>query len=167
MNIISTILIIFVALEFFLYCTLKRLLQLPERPAETFNISVDKLKDKIINVLLKNQGIYNGLIGVLLIYGLFISSNPKENMRSFILVYIIGVAIYGGLSSNISIFFQTRHIASIGIYQCFGKYWCFGVWRCSRRFGGIWAIWVWTFRLRVFQPNFQAEVTVALPLFPL
>lgn len=105
MNIISTILIIFVALEFFYIMYLETIATTSRKTSETFNISVDKLKDKNINVLLKNQGVYNGLIGVFLIYGLFISSNPKE-ICAAILVYIIGVAIYGGLSSNISIFFK-------------------------------------------------------------
>ncbi|HAR4838024.1 TPA: DUF1304 domain-containing protein [Staphylococcus aureus] len=105
MNIISTILIIFVTLEFFYIMYLETIATTSKKTSETFNISVDKLKDKNINLLLKNQGVYNGLIGVLLIYGLFISSNPKE-ICTAILVYIIGVAIYGGLSSNISIFFK-------------------------------------------------------------
>ncbi len=105
MNIISTILIIFVALEFFYIMYLETIATTSKKTSETFNISVDKLKDKNINLLLKNQGVYNGLIGILLIYGLFISSNPKE-ICAAILVYIIGVAIYGGLSSNISIFFK-------------------------------------------------------------
>lgn len=105
MNIISTILIIFVALEFFYIMYLETFATTSRKTSETFNISIGKLKDKNINVLLKNQGVYNGLIGVLLIYGLFISSNPKE-ICAAILVYIIGVTIYGGLSSNISIFFK-------------------------------------------------------------
>ena len=96
MNIISTILIIFVALEFFYIMYLETIATTSKKTSETFNISVDKLKDKNINLLLKNQGVYNGLI---------ISSNPKE-ICAAILVYIIGVAIYGGLSSNISIFFK-------------------------------------------------------------
>ncbi|HFN9841202.1 TPA: DUF1304 domain-containing protein [Staphylococcus aureus] len=105
MNIISIILIIFVALEFFYIMYLETFATTSRKTSETFNISVDKLKDKNINVLLKNQSVYNGLIGVLLIYSLFFSSNSKE-ICAAILVYIIGVAIYGGLSSNISIFFK-------------------------------------------------------------
>lgn len=136
MNIISTILIIFVALEFFYIMYLETIATTSKKTSETFNISVDKLKDKNINLLLKNQGVYNGLIGVLLIYGLFISSNPKE-ICAAILVYIIGVAIYGGLSSNISIFFKQGTLPVWHSYQCFGKYWCLGGWRCSRRFGGF------------------------------
>lgn len=136
MNIISTILIIFVALEFFYIMYLETFATTSRKTSETFNISIGKLKDKNINVLLKNQGVYNGLIGVLLIYGLFISSNPKE-ICAAILVYIIGVAIYGGLSSNISIFSNKAHCQYWHSYQCFGKNWCLGRSRCRLGFGGF------------------------------
>ncbi|HCY9431358.1 TPA: DUF1304 family protein, partial [Staphylococcus aureus] len=56
MNIISIILIIFVALEFFYIMYLETIATTSKKTSETFNISVDKLKDKNINVLLKNQG---------------------------------------------------------------------------------------------------------------
>ncbi|SPZ97038.1 membrane protein [Staphylococcus aureus] len=153
MNIISTILIIFVALEFFYIMYLETIATTSRKTSETFNISVDKLKDKNINVLLKNQGVYNGLIGVLLIYGLFISSNPKE-ICAAILVYIIGVAIYGGLSSNISIFFKTRHIASIGTY--INALVSIGVLGFGDVVGGLEDLsdLGMDFRLRVFQPNY-------------
>ncbi len=130
MNIISIILIIFVALEFFYIMYLETIATTSKKTSETFNISVDKLKDKNINLLLKNQGVYNGLIGILLIYGLFISSNPKE-ICAAILVYIIGVAIYGGLSGILVSFSNKAHCQYWHSYQCFGKYWCLGVWRCS------------------------------------
>ncbi len=129
MNIISIILIIFVALEFFYIMYLETIATTSKKTSETFNISVDKLKDKNINVLLKNQGVYNGLIGVLLIYGLFISSNPKE-ICAAILVYIIGVAIYGVQAILVSFSNKVR-CQYWHSFQCFGKYWCFGVWRFS------------------------------------
>ena len=57
MNIISTILIIFVALEFFYIMYLETIATTSKKTSETFNINVDKLKDKNINLLLKNQGV--------------------------------------------------------------------------------------------------------------
>lgn len=132
MNIISTILIIFVALEFFYIMYLETIATTSKKTSETFNISVDKLKDKNINLLLKNQGVYNGLIGILLIYGLFISSNPKE-ICAAILVYIIGLLFMVAFQAILVSFSNKVHCQYWHSYQCFGKYWCLGVWR----FGGL------------------------------
>ena len=63
---------------------------------------MEKLKDENVNVLLKNQGVYNGVIGLLLLYGVIFASHPKE-MVALLLIYIIIVAIYGGLTSDKSI----------------------------------------------------------------
>ena len=75
-----------------------------DRTSKVFGIPVSQLNNKNINTLLKNQGVYNGLIGLLLIYGLF-SSAPKQ-LCIPILIYTIIVAVYGGLTSHISIFLK-------------------------------------------------------------
>ena len=58
-----------------------------DRTSKVFGIPVSQLNNKNINTLLKNQGVYNGLIGLLLIYTII-------------------VAVYGGLTSHISIFLK-------------------------------------------------------------
>ena len=114
MNIISTILIIFVALEFFYIMYLETFATTSRKTSETFNISVSKLKDKNIKVLLKNQGVYNGLIGVLLLYGLFFSSN-KRIMRNYFSVYHWCSYLWWPFKQHQHLF-QTRHIASVGAH---------------------------------------------------
>ena len=104
MNIISIILIIFVALEFFYIMYLETIATTSKKTSETFNISVDKLKDKNIKVLLKNQGVYNGSLALL-----------------FMVAF---QAILVSFSNKVRC--QYWHS-----FQCFGKYWCFGVWRFS------------------------------------
>lgn len=54
MNIILIILIIFVVLEFFYIMYFEMIVIIFKKISEIFNISVDKLKDKNINVFLKN-----------------------------------------------------------------------------------------------------------------
>lgn len=76
------------------------------------------LKDKNVNTLLKNQGIYNGLIGLLLIYGLFFSSVPYQTCIP-ILIYTIIVAIYGGITSHISIFFKQGTLPLLALLSLF------------------------------------------------
>ena len=99
MNIVSTILVVLVALLFFYIMYLETFATDSESTSRVFNIPQEELKRKNLNVLFKNQGVYNGLIGVGLLYGTFLSKNPKE-IVGMLLIYIILVAIYGGLTSD-------------------------------------------------------------------
>ena len=99
MSIITTILTILVALLFFYIMYLETFATDSNSTSRVFNITKEELKRPSLNVLFKNQGVYNGLLGVALLYGSFISKNPKE-IVGMLLVYIILVAIYGGVTSD-------------------------------------------------------------------
>ena len=99
MNIISTILTVLVSVLFFYIMYLETFATDSENTSRVFNITREELQRPSLNVLFKNQGVYNGLIGVGLLYGTFFSKNPKE-IVGMLLVYIIIVAIYGGLTSD-------------------------------------------------------------------
>ena len=99
MNIISIILTVLVAVLFFYIMYLETLATDSDSTSRVFNILKEELKRPNLNTLFKNQGVYNGLLGVALLYGSFISKNPKE-IVGMLLVYIILVAIYGGLTSD-------------------------------------------------------------------
>ena len=51
-----------------------------------------------VTSLFKNQGIYNALIGIFLIYGIYLS-NSIEIVTIFVL-FVIGAALYGTLTAN-------------------------------------------------------------------
>jgi len=99
MHTISLILVVLSALLFLYIFVLETLFTNSQRTAKTFKMSVDELSSKSLNTLMKNQGVYNGLLGVALLYGTFLSKNPVE-IVAMLLVYIILVAIYGGLTSD-------------------------------------------------------------------
>ncbi len=99
MNIISIILTVLVAVLFFYIMYLETFATDSDSTSRVFNIDKEELKRPNLNTLFKNQGVYNGLIGVGLLYGTFFSKNSKE-IVGMILVYIILVAIYGGLTSD-------------------------------------------------------------------
>ena len=99
MSILSTILVTLVAMLFFYIMYLETFATDSESTSRVFNIEKEELQRSNLNVLFKNQGVYNGLIGVGLLYGTFLSKNPKE-IVGMLLVYIIIVAIYGGLTSD-------------------------------------------------------------------
>ena len=99
MNIISIILTLLVAVLFFYIMYLETFATDSDSTSRVFNIDKEELQRPNLNTLFKNQGVYNGLLGVSLLYGSFISKNPKE-IVGMLLVYIILVAIYGGLTSD-------------------------------------------------------------------
>lgn len=99
MSILSTILVTLVAILFFYIMYLETFATDSESTSRVFNITQEELRKASLNTLFKNQGIYNGLLGVALLYGAFLSKNPVE-IVAMLLIYIILVAIYGGLTSD-------------------------------------------------------------------
>ena len=99
MNIISIILTVLVAVLFLYIMYLETFVTDSDSTSRVFNIDKEELKRPNLNTLFKNQGVYNGLIGVGLLYGTFFSKNPKE-IVGMLLIYIILVAIYGGVTSD-------------------------------------------------------------------
>jgi len=73
-------------------------------------MSVETLKNTNITTLFKNQGVYNLMIAVGLIFGLIVGS---REVVGFLLFNIIFVAVYGGLTSQMSIIWKQGGLAII------------------------------------------------------
>lgn len=113
MNVLIIILSTLVALEFFFIMYLETFATTSSRTAKTFSMSKDDLENEKISTLLKNQGIYNGLIGLGILYLLIFTKNYNGSLLA-IMIYIILVALYGSFSSgNKSIFFKQGALAVI------------------------------------------------------
>lgn len=110
MSIMITILTAFAALEFVYIFYLETLQTTSEATSRVFNMSVETLKNGNITTLFKNQGVYNLMIAVGLIFGLIIGS---PEVVEFLLFNIIVVAVYGGLTSQISIIWKQGGLAII------------------------------------------------------
>ena len=82
MTIWSIILTVIVAIEFFYIMYIQTIITISSKTSRIFNIDQKELSQKSLNVLLKNQGVYNGLIGLGLLYGVFLSPNSLEVTRS-------------------------------------------------------------------------------------
>ena len=98
----STLTLVFgtlVAIEFFYIFYLETIATASSSTSRVFRMSKDELTRDSVSVLFKNQGIYNGLIGVGLLYGLYLSPNPVE-IVTMMLTYIILVALYGSITSD-------------------------------------------------------------------
>lgn len=118
MNIISIILTVLVAVLFFYIMYLETFATDSDSTSRVFNIDKEELKRPNLNILFKNQGVYNGLLGVALLYGSFISKNPKE-IVGMLLVYIILVAIYGGLTSDKKIILKQGGLPILALISLF------------------------------------------------
>ena len=118
MTIISTVLVTLVALEFFYIMYMQSFATTSASTSRVFNMSTEVLSGKNVNVLLKNQGIYNGLIGVGLLYGAYFAGASLEISR-LLLIYIILVALYGSLTSSKKIILTQGGLAIIALISTF------------------------------------------------
>ncbi|MBJ6745639.1 DUF1304 family protein [Streptococcus sp. 121] len=102
MSIISQVLVTLSAALCLFIFYLETLATTSDRTSKVFSISKEVLEAKAMNVLMKNQGVYNGFIGLALLYAAFFSPNGREVAAVF-LVNILVAAAYGGATSSPSI----------------------------------------------------------------
>jgi putative membrane protein len=122
-NILTIIFSGLAALEHFYILFLETIITTSSKTSKVFNIPEENLKEKHVSTLLKNQGVYNGLIAVLIIISIFLSIFREEYEHilwlRFLLGYIILVAVYGGITSNIMIIPKQGGLAVIGFVLSF------------------------------------------------
>ena len=66
--------------------------------ARVFQMQEEELSRPSVTTLFKNQGVYNGLIGVFILIAIFVV--PSITWLVLLLAYIILVALYGSLTSD-------------------------------------------------------------------
>ena len=123
MNILTTVIAALVALEHLYIMYLETIATASKSTSRVFGISTERLKDKNISTLLKNQGVYNGLIAILLLFSVY-QQDDGEYQSSLLWTrllfgYIILVAVYGGLTSKPSIILKQGGLAILGLICSF------------------------------------------------
>ena len=116
MNTLTTVLAILVALEHLYIMFLETIVTSSGSTSRVFGISIDQLKSKTISTLLKNQGVYNGLIAVLLLVAVW---QQDLLWTRLLLGYIVLVALYGSMTSKPSIILKQGGLAIIGLICSF------------------------------------------------
>ena len=97
MKIALQVLACLVAVEFFYIMYLETFATHSDTTSRVFNMSKEELQRDSVTNLFKNQGIYNGLIAIFLLYGIFTSS------QLLVTVFVLNVffaAIYGAMTAN-------------------------------------------------------------------
>lgn len=89
-----------------------------ESTSRVFKMTVRDLRGKNLNTLFKNQGIYNGLLGIALLYGTY---RPGGNMELSVVMLSIMflVAVYGGLSSDKTIILKQGGLPFLSLVSLF------------------------------------------------
>lgn len=68
--------------------------------SRVFGLSKEELSRPSVSVLLKNQGVYNGLLALCLFYGLV---TGQQELVGLFLLFVLAVAVYGAVSSQAKI----------------------------------------------------------------
>ncbi|WP_424555264.1 DUF1304 domain-containing protein [Streptococcus agalactiae] len=96
MSVLTITITTLVALEHFYIMYLETVATQSDMTGKTFSMSKEELSYLPVVKLFKNQGVYNGLIGVFLLYGLYISQN--QEIVAIFLINVLLVAVYGALT---------------------------------------------------------------------
>ena len=112
MEIITSILILFVAFEHLAFLYLEMFLWTKDIGRKVFGTSKDEAE--ATKVLAANQGLYNGFISAGLLWGFF-HSNPGVGSQIilFFLGCVIVAGVYGAITAKISILYLQAFPAAI------------------------------------------------------
>ena len=116
MNSLTVIFVLMVAAEHLYIMFLETFATTSRHTSKTLSIDVDELSNHHISTLLKNQGVYNGLLALLLTYAA-ISQNLLWSR--LLLGYVIFVALFGAWSSDPKILFKQGGLAIVAMVLSF------------------------------------------------
>ena len=117
MSIFTSFLASLVSLEFFYIMYLETFATASTTTARVFNMTREELARESVNTLFKNQGVYNGLIAVLVLIATFVQPSPV--WLGIFMAYIILVAAYGALTSDLKILFKQGGVAILTLISLF------------------------------------------------
>ncbi|MBP2623055.1 DUF1304 domain-containing protein [Streptococcus oricebi] len=117
MSLFTIILGTLVALEFFYILYLETFATASATTARVFGMEQSELERKSLNTLFKNQGVYNGLLGLLILIALYIQPNPI--WLGLLMAYIILVAAYGAWTSDPKILLKQGGLAILTLVSLF------------------------------------------------
>lgn len=111
MSFITNILATAVALEFFYIMYLETFATTSSATQRVFKMTKAELSNPNVQTLFKNQGIYNGLVGLLILIAIWVHPNPLA--LRYLMLYVVGVSAYGAYSSDPGILLKQGGLAIV------------------------------------------------------
>lgn len=93
MNFVTRGIALLTALEFFYIFYLETVITSSAKTEKVFGMSEEELSRRSVQILFKNQGVYNALLGVLLLLASFVFVSGTALTCLFL--YIVAAAAYG------------------------------------------------------------------------
>lgn len=112
MSLITIILAIFVAVEHFYILYLETFATQSDTTGRVFNMSKEERQRSSVDKLFKNQGIYNGLIAIFLLYGVF---SGNATVVTIFLLNVVFAAAYGALTADKKIILTQGGLAILAL----------------------------------------------------
>ncbi len=84
--------------------------------SKVFGMDKEELARKSVSTLFKNQGVYNGLIAVLVLLAVYVFASKVAVI--VLMCYIILVALYGGATSSPKIILTQGGLAILTLISC-------------------------------------------------
>ena len=100
MSLITKVLAVLTAAEFVYILYLETLATDSEKTSKVFGMPVEELRRPSVNTLFKNQGVYNGLLAVLILIAVFGFASRAALIA--LMLYIVAVALYGSATTSVS-----------------------------------------------------------------
>ena len=116
MNFVTRGIALLTALEFFYIFYLETVITSSAKTEKVFGMSEEELSRRSVQILFKNQGVYNALLGVLLLLASFVFVSGTALTCLFL--YIVAVAAYGSFTSSPKIIFMQGGLPMIGLLHC-------------------------------------------------
>ena len=113
MSILTQILATLVAIEFIYIMYLETFMTASDKTSAVFGMDKEELSRKSVNTLFKNQGVYNGLLGALILLATFVFVSKTAVL--LLMDYIVLVALYGSITSNPKILFMQGGVGILAI----------------------------------------------------
>ena len=117
MNKIMMVLATLVALEFLYIMYLETFRTTSAKTARVFRLSSADLNNTTVKTLFKNQGVYNGLLAVLILLAVYVFASKVATL--ILMGYIVLVALYGSLTSNPKIILMQGGLAILTLVSYF------------------------------------------------